>query len=150
MSQTAAVDSGGHLYPVNGSHHAAELESVHSGHGSQNSDNEEEDESSKETFRKFTKQSYIKLIERENEQKRKEANNGEDEGRLVDGEIVFDDDGETAPEKDPKLAEGQCLPENMGRFPRDLLSIPLEEIDPNIKDKVRLKHISNKPINTRV
>ena len=55
----------------------------------------------------------------------------------MDGEIVFDEDTSAKMDRDPKLADGMSLPEKMGRFPRELLGIPLEEIDPYIKDKVR-------------
>lgn len=90
----------------------------------------------KEPFRIFDRASYRRLIEREKAQKLKEETNEEEEGRLVDGEIVFDEDTSAQQDRDPKLADGMSLPEKLGRFPRELLGMPLEEIDPFIKDKV--------------
>ena len=97
----------------------------------------EEAERLKEPFRIFDQNSYRRLVEREKSEKLKKENTEEEEGRLVDGEIVFDEDTSAKIDRDPKLADGMSLPEKMGRFPRELLGIPLEEIDPYIKDKVR-------------
>lgn len=96
----------------------------------------EEAERLKEPFRIFTKDSLERLEREEKERQLKEANKDEDEGRLVDGEIVFDEDVTAKMDKNPKLADGQTLPENMGRFPKELLGVPIEEIDPYIKVKV--------------
>lgn len=97
----------------------------------------EEAERLKEPFRLFDQNSYRRLVEREKAQKLKEQSNEEEEGRLVDGEIVFDEDTNSKIDKDPKLADGMSLPEKLGRFPREYLGMPLEEIDPYIKEKVR-------------
>lgn len=97
------------------------------------------------TFRPFTKKSYERLLleERERECREKKKSDG-DEGRLVDGEIVFDNTDEDKPvmTRDPKLVDGQTLPEKLGRFPKELEGIPLDEIDPYITHKVsaRLVH----------
>lgn len=91
------------------------------------------------TFRPFTKKSYEKLLRKEQEHKTaKKKNTDSDEGRLVDGEIVFDNDEDDTPKmtRDPKLVDGQTLPEKLGRFPKELEGIPLEEIDPYITHKV--------------
>lgn len=97
----------------------------------------EEAERLKTPFRIFDKDSYRRLVEKEKERKLKEDDKEEEEGRLVDGEIVFDEEPGNKQDRDPKLADGMALPENMGRFPKELVGIPLEEIDPYIKDKVR-------------
>ena len=91
-------------------------------------------------FNEFNKESYERILEKELERKRKTEvkRDGDEEGRLVDGEIVFDD-VEDESEKitaDPKLADGQPLPEKLGRFPKELDGVPLEEIDPHIEEKV--------------
>jgi len=90
----------------------------------------------KEPFRVFNQDSYRRLVEREAARKLKEENAKEEEGRLVDGQIVFDEEVEVKQDRDPKLADGMSLPEKMGRFPKELLGVPLEEIDPYIKEKV--------------
>lgn len=91
-------------------------------------------------FREFTKESYDRLLEKELERKLKVnvQKEGDSEGRLVDGEIVFDDVEEASAKsiKDPKLADGQPLPEKLGRFPKELDGVPIEELDPAIEDKV--------------
>ena len=96
----------------------------------------EEEERLKVPFRVFTKESYIRLLEKERERKIREERKEEEEGRLVDGEIVFDESTEDKQDRDPKLADGMTLPEKLGRFPKELIGAPLEEIDPFIKDKV--------------
>lgn len=97
----------------------------------------EEQERLKEPFRMFNKDSYRRLVEKEKERKLKEENKQEEEGRLVDGEIVFEEESSSRPDRDAKLADGMTLPEKMGRFPKELVGVPLEDIDPYIKDKVR-------------
>jgi len=102
--------------------------------------NKEEEEDLSATFRPFTKQSFYRLCQREQQEKLKASNKRDvEEGRLVDGEIVFDDLDDDADKitRDPKLAEGQALPEKLGHFPKELEGVPIEEIDPHIKDKVR-------------
>ena len=100
----------------------------------------DEEEEAEGIFREFTEQSYEQLIIKELERLRKEETRhvNKEEAHLVDGEIVFDDVDEEAPKitRDPKLADGQPLPEKLGRFPRELDGIALEEIDPNIQEKV--------------
>lgn len=101
-------------------------------------------------FHEFTQESYARLVAKEIERKRKQERKGDEdnEGRLVDGEIVFDYDTEDHSLKitrDPKLADGQPLPEKLGRFPKELDGVPLEEIDPHIEEKVskrKLLHVS--------
>lgn len=100
---------------------------------------EESSEGVHKTFRPFTKESYERLVQADIQKRFKENKkaNG-DEGRLVDGEIVFDEVEDDLVKKcDPKLADSQPLPEKLGRIPKDLEGIALEEIDPHIKDKVR-------------
>lgn len=98
----------------------------------------EEEERLKNPFREFNKDSYRRLLEKEHARRIKEEKNEEEEGRLVDGEIVFEESASTKQDRDPKLADGQSLPEKLGRFPKELLGMPLEEIDPYIKEKVRI------------
>lgn len=107
----------------------------------------EEEERLKEPFRVFNKDSYKRLVDKEKARKLKEESKEEEEGRLVDGEIVFDEESGPKQDRDPKLADGQALPEKMGRFPKELLGIPLEEIDPYIKDKVRVASVFSLMLN---
>lgn len=134
----------GHLNPGGNENdsdeRAVDITSVHSHISDEPTEEEKEAaaevERLKEPFRVFTRESFRRLEKRAHERKVKEENNEEDEGRLVDGEIVFDEDSTTKMDKDPKLADGQPLPEKMGRFPKELIGVPLEEIDPYIKVKV--------------
>lgn len=151
--ETMSADRGGvsggvERLEVNG---VAEVTSIHTHISDDLTEEErkaaEEAERLKEPFRIFTKESLERLERDEEERKLKEANKDEDEGRLVDGEIVFDEDVTAKMDKNPKLADGQSLPENMGRFPKELLGIPIEEIDPYIKVKVSSsqQHLSVTP-----
>lgn len=103
---------------------------------------EEEEEEGDSLFHEFTRESYDKLIVAELERKQQEETRqvSKEEAHLVDGEIVFDDVEDDTPKiaRDPKLADGQPLPEKLGRFPRELDGLPLEEIDPHIQEKVKL------------
>ncbi len=66
-----------------------------------------------------------------------------DEGRLVDGELKFGDgtdEDEEAQGRDPSLVEGGYLTQDLAdEIPNELLGKPLDEIDPNLHDKVRVK-----------
>jgi hypothetical protein len=114
-----------------------------------------DDEDGESMFRKFTPRSYRKLLKRAEEDKKKteEKKNEIHEGRLVDGELKFDntDDDEEKLERDPGLFEGGALPSYLSEdFPTELFRYPLEEIDPAIKDKVRAlckKHAPYRPQN---
>lgn len=94
-------------------------------------------------YRRFTPESYRFLVERDLEAKRKEdeKRNKLEEGRLVDGKLIFGEEEEQVEEdkkeKDNLLIEGNNLPESYLPFPRKLYGVPIEEIDPYIKDKVR-------------
>lgn len=144
MSTVANGLNDNHLSPGGGDGDhpagAVDITSIHSHISDELTDEEreaaEEAERLKEPFRIFDKESYKRLEKREHERKVRVENNEEEEARLVDGEIVFDEDGTAKQDKDPKLADGQTLPEKMGRFPKELLGVPLEEIDPYIKVKV--------------
>lgn len=122
-----------------------DVASIHSHFSDQLTEEEklaaEEAERLKVPFRVFDKDSFRRLVEKDKARKLREENKEEEEGRLVDGEIVFDEGTENKQERDPKLADGMSLPESMGRFPRELSGVPLEEIDPYIKDKVSLSAI---------
>lgn len=94
-----------------------------------------------EGYRKFTKDSWDRLLIREQEDLKRQAERKDkpSEGKLVDGEIKFDTDenDEDNIERDSELVEGQVLPESrLGEFPDELLGAPIEEIDKYIKDKV--------------
>ena len=99
-----------------------------------------EEEEAEGIFREFTEQSYEQLIIKELERFRKEETRhvNKEEAQQVDGEIVCDDVEEEGPRitRDPRLADGQPLPGKRGRCPRELEGIALEEIDPNIQEKV--------------
>ena len=92
-------------------------------------------------FRKFTSESYKLLKEREAEWKRKAAEKKErpSEGRLVDGELVYDEEEGEEPclQRDQSMVEGNMLPEHLDQdFPKELFNQPIEEIDTLLKDKV--------------
>jgi hypothetical protein len=60
------------------------------------------------------------------------------EEKLVDGKLTFansEEDDVILPRDD--LVEGHKLPKALGRFPKNLAGVPLEEIDPGISDKVK-------------
>jgi hypothetical protein len=106
---------------------------------------EEEDEEGLVSYIPFTKESMTKVIQKEEDEKKKalERLNKPKEGRLVDGELRFDDEDDDGSDvnldKDPALVEGNVLPEtDYGSCPKDLLGKPLEEIDRFIK--VRVSH----------
>ncbi len=93
-------------------------------------------------FRLFTPESYDRLLIKEEEDRRLalEKKDKPAEGRLVDGELKFDDDGEDGPppDRDPLFIEGNNLPDDIAEiFPSELYSKPLEEIDKYLKAKVR-------------
>ncbi len=93
-------------------------------------------------FRLFTPESYERLLIKEEEDRRLalEKKDKPAEGRLVDGELKFDDDGEDGPppDRDPLFIEGNNLPDDIAEiFPSELYSKPLEEIDKYLKAKVR-------------
>lgn len=100
---------------------------------------EEEEQGQRRVFRLFTRESYKKLIKRDLDRKEKQRREPKgDEGKLVDGEIVFNEveDNLLRVKPDPKLVDGQPLPEKLGRMPREMEGVALEEIDPNIMEKV--------------
>ncbi|XP_064620216.1 sodium channel protein 1 brain-like isoform X2 [Lineus longissimus] len=111
--------------------------------GGKNSKKEEEDdEEGLVSYNPFTKESMTKVLLKEEEEKKKALDrlNKPKEGRLVDGELRFDDEDDDGDDvnldKDPALVEGNVLPEaHYGTCPRDLLGKPLEEIDRFIKDR---------------
>ena len=98
-------------------------------------------------FIPFSRESFLQLQLREEELKRKadEKKNKPREGRLVDGELKFDDDEGDEPvlTRDQLLVEGNVLPATYGEVPSKLRGIPLEEIDPYITEKVRDKFSPN-------
>ena len=91
---------------------------------------------SSSVFRRFTKTSYDLLLERTAEDRRLDEENKDkvDEGRLVDGKLVFETDVR-APH-DPDLADGNALPQYFDEISKELMGTPLEDIDPNIRDMV--------------
>ncbi|PAA93328.1 hypothetical protein BOX15_Mlig005983g2 [Macrostomum lignano] len=85
-------------------------------------------------FRPFDEASYQRMLRREEDYKRRveERKRNGGEGKLVEGEIKFDDDPEAEDDKvkrDKELTEGCNLPERLGEFPDELLAQPIEEID---------------------
>ena len=99
-------------------------------------------------FRLFTPESYERLLIREEEEKRTalEKKNRPAEGRLVDGELKFDDEEEDGPpmERDPMLMEGNSLPEHLAEiFPPEYYTKPIEDVDQYIKAKVSSNFYTN-------
>ena len=104
-----------------------------------NSDDDDDDIIVK--FAPYSTDSYKRQLEQEkiDRLRAQEKKDRPAEGRLVDGELRFDDDDEDekSKERDPNLVEGSYLPEYMQHdFPSDYIGKPIEEIDPSIKDKV--------------
>ena len=102
---------------------------------------EELEEEQPNPFRLFTPESYERLIIKEEEDKQKalEKKNRPAEGRLVDGELKFDDEEEDGPpmERDPLFFEGNSLPDHLAEiFPPEYYTKPIEDIDQYIKAKV--------------
>ena len=98
-------------------------------------------EAAKEMYVRFTKQSYKRQIEwmDEEAQKARDREANSQEGRLVDGVLVFgdgQDDDEEKVEFDAFLQEGCNLPEDYPEFPKNLYGVPIQEIDKNIMDSV--------------
>jgi len=90
-------------------------------------------------FRLYTENSWKNQLKKEEDARiKEEKNDGKAEAHLVDGELQFEDDEEEArKERDPKLMEGNVLPDEYGDiFRSDYYGKPLEEIDKYIKDKV--------------
>ncbi|KAK7496846.1 hypothetical protein BaRGS_00011826, partial [Batillaria attramentaria] len=93
-------------------------------------------------FRPFTSESYLQLVMREADDKRKEEDKAlrVNDAFIKDGELKFGLDGEdSCMEKkmdcNPDLREGKQLKEIYGTPPSHLLGLPLEEIDPGIREK---------------
>lgn len=93
-------------------------------------------------FRPFTEDSYQRLLLKEAKLKavELEKKNKVKEGRLVDGELKWDDDEEEErPKRDQNLIEGNNLSDDLDvAFPKELVGKPIEEIDPYLNDKVRI------------
>ncbi|GFO40930.1 sodium channel protein [Plakobranchus ocellatus] len=91
------------------------------------------------TFKAFTKESMVRLEERERElderdiQRKKQAQ----VAHLVDGELKFgvDEEDDRLPPENPDLREGCAFTKAYGAFPPRLLGKPIEEIDRGIRDK---------------
>ena len=103
--------------------------------------NNEEDDDDVLNFALYTKESFQEQLDQEEADriKAQEKKDRPAEGRLVDGELKFDDDDDDPKnkERDPNLVEGSYLPEYMTHdFPSEYVGKPIEEIDPNIRDKV--------------
>ena len=108
-------------------------------HGDHNgfSDTDDDMEEEECIFQPYTKEHYKSQKQRVEEERRKleEKKNRVQEGRLVDGELIFDDeegDEEHKIERDPGLVEGNQLPESFGKVPDNLINKPLDEIDTNL------------------
>ena len=99
---------------------------------------EEPEERPIDRIKLYTEESWKIQVENEIAAQRKfEKTGGVAEAHLVDGELKFDDDEEEAKrDRDPKLVEGNVLPDELSDiFKSDLYGKPLEEIDKYIKDK---------------
>lgn len=102
---------------------------------------ETEAEEAERRYVRFTPEKYAQQVEQQAEEKRKELERASQlqEGRLVDGTLVFGDGEEEDEDKrefDPFLQEGSNLPEDYPEFPKKLYGVPIEEIDSHIKDTV--------------
>ncbi|KAI8789145.1 sodium channel protein 1 brain-like isoform X1 [Biomphalaria glabrata] len=90
-------------------------------------------------FKPFSEDSYKALLEREALLKERELHRARhaQDAHLVDGELKFgaQDDEDSLPPVNPQLKEGCLLSSEFGRFPSRLLGIPIEEIDPGVRDK---------------
>jgi hypothetical protein len=89
----------------------------------------------------------LKIKQRESRIKNQERKNSATEGKLVDGEIIYDDkidlidDIDDNGDKDPTIADGNQLPERLGKIPEGLLQKPLEEIGiKNFKTRLQFKN----------
>ncbi|CAH1797368.1 unnamed protein product [Owenia fusiformis] len=102
----------------------------------ENDDDKEDDEDEEESFVLFTRKSYENLVHRDIERKQREKEKAKPkEGRLVDGELVYDDDDDDdAKERDPSLVEGNTLPSQY-ECPKKYYGKALEDLDKAIKDK---------------
>lgn len=93
------------------------------------------------SFIPFTSVSYQKLVEKERVLKVLEAKRVKyaQVAHLVDGELRFgaQEDESLLPDENPDLKEGNLFTKSYGTFPSHLLGVPIEEIDPGIRDKVR-------------
>ncbi|GFR71119.1 sodium channel protein [Elysia marginata] len=91
------------------------------------------------TFKAFTKQSMVRLEEREKELDEKDIQRQKQAqvAHLVDGELKFgvDEDEDKLPPENPDLREGCVFTKVYGAFPPRLLGKPIEEIDRGIRDK---------------
>lgn len=100
---------------------------------------DEDDDFLKVRFNLYTPDSWEASKEKEEALKKKlEKSDGKAEAHLVDGQLKFDDDEEEARKtRDPRLVEGNALPEELAIiFRKDYRGKPLEEIDRFMKEKV--------------
>ena len=92
------------------------------------------------TFKPFTQQSMVRLLEREKELDEKDLQRQKQAqvAHLVDGELKFgvDEEDDRLPPENPDLREGCVFTKAYGAFPPRLLGVPIEEIDRGIRDKV--------------
>ena len=90
-------------------------------------------------FRPFDKEAYQRLLVRQAKLKAAELErkNRVNEGRLVDGELKWDEEEEEVPTRDLALVEGNNLSDDLdAAFPPELVGKPIDEIDPYLIDKV--------------
>lgn len=118
-------------------------QSVTSNDSGDNSSDKEEENVNSDIFKPFTYESYLRLLERERALKSHESKRAKhaQEAHLVDGELKFgtrDDDGPTLPPENPDLRDGAMLSKTFGKLPDHLLGVPIEELDPGIRQKVRI------------
>ena len=106
----------------------------------QEGDVETEEEEAARRYVKFTPETFKRQLVRQAEEKLKEQRASQlQEGRLVDGTLVFgdgEDDDEDKIDFDPYLQEGCNVPEDYPPIPRHLIGVPIEEIDRHIKETV--------------
>ena len=103
-------------------------------------------QAAKDKYVRFSKESFRRQNEwmEEEAQKARDRENNTQEGRLVDGVLVFgdgEDDDEEKMDFDPFLQEGCNLPEDYPEFPKNLFGVPIQEIDKHIMDTVSGMHI---------
>ncbi|KAL3865995.1 hypothetical protein ACJMK2_043336 [Sinanodonta woodiana] len=101
---------------------------------------EEEEEDLVIEFIPFTRETWTKQCEDEERDriKAEERKERAGEAHLIDGELRFETgvDPDSNKERNSELKEGCVVPEWVDEISKELCSVPLQEIDKNIKDKV--------------
>ncbi|CAG5133640.1 unnamed protein product, partial [Candidula unifasciata] len=115
------------------------MKSSHSGKSSRSDSLDLSSHGDNQTFVPFTSTSYQRLLDRERVRKVLEIKRAKyaNIAHIVDGELRFGakEDDLLLPEENPDLREGSMFTKSYGTFPPHLLGVPIEEIDPGIREK---------------